>query len=65
MTELSYQEFRERAAHISGLDPELYEQLFPMVRDLLRMAQRINELAPELHGDVPEARLSHDALGLT
>lgn len=63
MPELTYPEFLERAAVVDGLDPGLHEQLYPMVRDLLRMAARVRELAPELHAEIDEQRLSKDARG--
>jgi hypothetical protein len=63
MAELTYAEFVERAAHLDDLDPALYEVLYPMVRDLLRMANRVCSIAPELHGQTAENELSHDARG--
>jgi hypothetical protein len=63
MADLTYDEFLERASAVDGLAPELYEPLYPMVRDLLRMAARVRALAPELHGQIPEDQLSRDARG--
>jgi hypothetical protein len=63
MTDLTYDEFLERAAAVDGLDPELHEAMYPMVRDLLRMAARVRSLTPELHGEIAEHDLSSDALG--
>jgi hypothetical protein len=63
MSDFTYDEFLERAAAVDGLDPELHEVLFPMVRDLLRMASRVRSLTPVLHGEIAEHDLSSDALG--
>ena len=63
MSDLTYAEFVARAAAIDGLAPELYESLYPMVRDLLRMAERVRSLTPELHADIVGDALSRDAHG--
>jgi hypothetical protein len=63
MAELTYDEFVQRAATLDGLDAALYEDLYPMVRDLLRMAQRVSSLAAGVHGSTDAANLSQDARG--
>jgi hypothetical protein len=49
--DLTYTEFRDTASHLH-VDEEIWEELYPMVRDLLAIAQRLEELAPELHGEI-------------
>jgi predicted amidohydrolase len=62
--DLTYAEFVQRAAQLGGLDAELYPELYPMVRDLLRMARRVRELAPEVHAEIAVDSLSRDARGI-
>jgi hypothetical protein len=38
--------------------PELWDRLYPMVRDLRALADRLNDITPELHQVIPLADLS-------
>jgi hypothetical protein len=37
---------------------EVREELYPMVSDLRSLADRLNQLVPELHGEIPTGALS-------
>ena len=37
---------------------EVREELYPMVRDLQGLADRLNQLIPELHGEIQAGALS-------
>ncbi len=48
---LSYEDFEVMARRV-GVDRELWEELYPMVRDLLGFAGQLNRLAPELGQEI-------------
>jgi hypothetical protein len=41
-----------------GVPAEVREELYPMVRDLRSLADRLNRLIPDLHGEIPADALS-------
>jgi hypothetical protein len=54
--ELSYDEFAQLAKRV-GAPAQLWDDLYPMVRDLRALADQINELTPALHEEIPVTAL--------
>lgn len=54
--ELSYDEFAQLATRVSA-PSQLWDDLYPMVRDLRALADQINELTPPLHEEIPVTAL--------
>ena len=48
---LTYDEFEAMAARLD-VDRDIWEELYPMVRDLLGLADGIGELMPEFHQEI-------------
>lgn len=51
-TELGYDEFTQLATRV-GAPSQLWDDLYPMVRDLRALADQINQLTPALHEETP------------
>ena len=49
---LTYDEFVAMAARLD-VDRDSWEELYPMVRDLLGLASGIGQLMPEFHQEIP------------
>jgi hypothetical protein len=49
---LTYDEFAAMAERLD-VDRDVWEELYPMVRDLLGLADGLSRLMPELHGEIP------------
>jgi hypothetical protein len=56
-TPISFEEFTAMAARLD-VDADILEELYPMVRDLLAFADKMNVLAPELGQEIDVARLT-------
>ena len=54
--QLSYDEFASTASRI-GVPTELWEEIYPMVRDLRALADQVKALTPELHEEIPVTAL--------
>jgi hypothetical protein len=54
---LSREEFDAMANRLK-VDADVLDQLYPMVRDLLSFADRLNSLAPELGKEIDVAKLT-------
>ena len=54
--ELEYDEFARQASRI-GVPAELWQELYPMVRDLRALADQINALTPPLHEEISASAL--------
>jgi hypothetical protein len=50
-SELDYDEFARMADRV-GVPAELWQELYPMVRDLRELAAQINALTPALHEEI-------------
>lgn len=55
-SELSYDEFASMASRIR-VPTELWEEIYPMVRDLRALADQVKALTPELHEEIPVTAL--------
>ncbi|HQZ13568.1 MAG TPA: hypothetical protein PK286_11855 [Devosia sp.] len=53
---LTYEEFTAMAARLD-VDADILEELYPMVRDLLGFAGKLNRLAPELGKEIDVAAM--------
>jgi hypothetical protein len=49
---LSYDDFVAQATRLE-VDRDIWEELYPMVRDLLALAAMVDGLAPEFHEEIP------------
>lgn len=49
---LTYDEFVAMATRLD-VDRDVWESLYPMVRDLLGLADGIGQLMPEFHQEIP------------
>ena len=49
---LTFDEFTAMAERLD-VDREVWEELYPMVRDLLGLADSLGQLMPEFHGEIP------------
>jgi hypothetical protein len=49
---LTYDEFTAMAERLD-VDRDVWEELYPMVRDLLGLADGLGQLMPEFHGEIP------------
>jgi hypothetical protein len=54
---LTYDEFTAMAERLD-VDRDVWEELYPMVRDLLGLADGLSQLMPEFHGEIPVDALS-------
>ncbi|MGH2559738.1 MAG: hypothetical protein ACRDJH_11790 [Thermomicrobiales bacterium] len=54
---LTFEAFSALATHVH-VERELWDELYPMVRDLRSLADRLNQLAPEPHREIPRHMLS-------
>jgi hypothetical protein len=54
---LTYDEFVAMATRLD-VDRDVWEALYPMVRDLLELAGGIGKLMPELHQEIPADALT-------
>lgn len=59
-TVLTYDEFVAMATRLD-VDRDIWEALYPMVRDLLGLADGIGQLMPEFHQEIPVDALMADA----
>lgn len=59
---MTYEEFTALAERLR-VDRDIWEELFPMVRDLLGLADMLNRLTPELHAEIPANLLSTGVSG--
>jgi hypothetical protein len=48
---LTYDEFTAMAERLD-VDRDVWDELFPMVRDLLGLADSLGQLMPEFHGEI-------------
>ena len=49
---LTYDEFTAMAERLD-VDRDVWEELYPMVRDLLGLADGLGQLMPEFHSEIP------------
>lgn len=49
---LTYDEFVTLATRLD-VDRDIWEELYPMVRDLLVLADMVDRLMPEFHAEIP------------
>jgi hypothetical protein len=61
--EFTFEEFQARAKMLGLTDPKMLQELYPLVKDLIKMSRRVNKLATELHGEIDVAKLSKTATG--
>jgi hypothetical protein len=61
--EFTLEEFQARAARLNLTNPKMLEELYPLVKDLIKMSRRVNKLATELHKEIDVATLSKTATG--
>jgi hypothetical protein len=54
---LTYDEFAAMAERLD-VDRDVWEELYPMVRDLLGLADGLGQLMPEFHGEIAVDALS-------
>jgi hypothetical protein len=60
---ISYEEFLHRAEHLITAPPEILEQLYPMVCDVLAMANDVNRFAHAMDAEMDVASLSETVSG--
>jgi hypothetical protein len=61
---ISYEEFERRARQMFDLSPDTLQDLYPLVKDLLAVAESLNERYPELHQEIELEDLSLTATGV-
>jgi hypothetical protein len=54
---MTYEEFAVLAERLR-VDRDVWEELYPMVRDLFGLTAMLERLTPELHGEIPAEALS-------
>ena len=61
--ELTREEFLHRAAYLLKAEPEILDELYPMVRDLLVMADEVNQFAQAMGHKLDVNSLSESVSG--
>lgn len=62
-TPISYEEFLHRAAYLIEAPPDILEQLYPMVCDVLAMADDVNRFAHAMDTELDISTLSETVSG--